>query len=54
MSHYSEAERMVESPMFDSYGRPADAIPALTHAILALIERLEDPILTIGIDMGEE
>lgn len=52
MDHFGEAESKLETRYVDGYGRRTDQIDALTHAVLALVERL-DCLPVMGIQLGE-
>ena len=52
MNHFEMAEQQLLSPYIDMNGHPVNEISALTHAILALVERL-DVMPVMGL-MGEE
>ena len=55
MSHYEQAERLVQFPAVNENGRNPHETLALTHAILALIDKLDEmPIMGFNVQSTED
>lgn len=55
MDHYSAAESELTNIFVDHNGNPVRHTAALTHAILALVDKLDEiPILSLCMDSGDE